>query len=62
MVEIDILKEQLLELIEALEEDEGIELDKEFPLFKWSYPERPHIQFQLLIKELDEVPTKDTVH
>lgn len=59
------LKEQLLELVEALETEEEIDFSKEHPLFKWRYPERPDIQFQLLIKQVDSndfMPISDTIH
>lgn len=65
MEELDTLKDQLLELIDALEEEEGMDLNEEHPLFKWSYTERPDIQFQLLITQLDDdeiVPINNTVH
>lgn len=51
------MKEQLIGEVARLRE-KGIDLVKDHPLFKWSYPEMPEIQFQLLIIEtkLEETP------
>ena len=46
------MKEQLLEMVEQIQ-DQEIDLNKTPALFKWRYDEEPHIEFQLLIKELD---------
>ena len=46
------MKEQLLEMVDQIQEQE-IDLSKTPALFKWRYDEEPHIEFQLLIKELD---------
>lgn len=65
MEDLDGLKDQLLDLVNALEEEEEMDLSESHPLFKWSYPERPEIQFQLLILQLDEdeiVPVNNTIH
>jgi hypothetical protein len=64
MEDLDNLKDQLLELVDMLEEEEGMDLSEDHPLFRWSYPERPHIEFQLLIKEIEEttMPPNTTVH
>lgn len=59
------MQDQLLELVTALEEEEGMNLMEDYPLFKWSYDARPDIEFQLLIKQLDadEIPmTNTTIH
>lgn len=65
MEDLDNLKDQLLDLVDMLETEEGMDLNEDFPLFKWSYPERPEIEFQLLIKQLDEyeiAPVNTTIH
>lgn len=54
-MEMDFIKEQLISLVESLEEEDGMDLSEVHPLFKWTYKDwRPHIQFQLMIVELDE--------
>jgi hypothetical protein len=63
--EDDNLKEQLLELVDAFENEDGMDLSEEHPLFRWGYPERPDIEFQLLIKKVDSVdmmPLSNTIH
>lgn len=45
------MKEKLLETVAYLRDDE-INLEETPAIFKWSYPEEPHIEFQLLIKEI----------
>lgn len=46
------MKEKLLETVAYLREDE-INLEETPVIFKWNYPEEPHIQFQLMIKETE---------
>jgi hypothetical protein len=46
------MKEQLLEMVVQIQEQE-IDLQKTPALFKWRYDENPHIEFQLLVKEVD---------
>lgn len=48
------MKQTLLETVAGLKE-RGIDLKEEHPLYKWSYPEIPEIQFQLLIMETDQL-------
>jgi len=45
------MKENLLGTVGALREDE-INLEETPVVFRWSYPEEPHIEFQLMITEL----------
>lgn len=63
-MDMDFIKEQLLSLAEALEEEDGMDFSEVHPLFKWVYSERPHLQFQLMIVELDEAEqtTGGTIH
>ena len=46
------MKEKLLETLKGLQEEE-IDLGETPALFKWSYPEEPYIEFQLLIRGLE---------
>lgn len=65
MDDLDNLKDQLLQLVKMLEEEEEMDLMEDHPLFKWGYPERPDIEFQLLIKQLDHdeiIPINTTIH
>lgn len=57
------MKKKLLETVAQLK-IEGHNLEETPALFTWSYPEEPHIQFQMLIKETDtvNVPLETTVH
>lgn len=56
------MKQTLLETVAGLKE-QGINLKEEHPLYKWSYPEVPEIQFQLLIMETDQLnlPSGETI-
>jgi len=42
------MKENLLLTVDKLKEG-GINISETPPLFKWSYPEEPAVEFQLLI-------------
>jgi len=55
------MKEKLLETVSYLRADE-IDLEETPVIFKWVYPEEPHIEFQLLIKELDEKHVSALTH
>lgn len=57
------MKEQLLNTVVRLRE-EGVNLGETPPLFKWSYPEEPNIQFQMLILEGNqmEIPFDEPLH
>lgn len=45
------MKKQLQTTVRELRE-RGFDLAKEHPLFKWSYPDDPTIEYQLLIVEI----------
>jgi len=54
------MKEQLQETVQELKK-KGVDFTKDHPLFKWSYPDDPKIEYQLLIMEMkvekgDETP------
>ena len=57
------MKQELFETVAGIRE-QGINLKDQHPLFKWSYPEMPEIEFQLLIKEKVQLdlPFSETVH
>lgn len=57
------MKKDLLLTVKKLRED-GIDIKKTPPIFKWSYPEMPEILFQMLITEPDqiELPLETTIH
>ncbi len=57
------MKEDLMLLVADLR-DQDIDLQETPALFKWSYQEEPHIEFQLLVKEVDqlELPINTIVH
>lgn len=62
MSEVISMKDQLLGTVGQLRKDD-VDLEKTPALFKWSYSEEPHIQFQLLILETDqaELALEDTL-
>jgi hypothetical protein len=47
------MKQKLLEIVENLKND-NINLEETPVVFRWSYPEDPYIQYQLLIKETQQ--------
>lgn len=49
----DMIKQKYLSLVEAMKKD-GHSLVDEPVLFRWSWPEAPDIEFQLLIRGVDE--------
>lgn len=58
------MKERLLNILDNLRDDE-VNLEETPVIFKWSYEEEPHIQFQLMIKETEQgnLPLgSETVH
>lgn len=55
------MKEKLLETVKYLRQDD-IDLEGTPVIFKWVYPEEPHIEFQLLIKETDKANIGHTKH
>ncbi len=57
------MKEDLMLLVADLR-DQDIDLQETPALFKWSYEEEPHIEFQLLVKEVDQMglPFNRTIH
>lgn len=57
------MKEDLMLLVADLR-DQDIDLQETPALFKWSYQEEPHIEFQLLVKEVDQMglPFSTTTH
>ena len=62
--DMEEMREQLLSLVESLENEEGMNLNEDYPLFKWVYEQRPDIEFQLLIRQMDEdeIPIGATIH
>lgn len=63
MAKKDSMKKQLLETVKDLRESE-IDLGETPALFTWSYDEEPWIEFQLLIKEVDQanLPLIEELH
>jgi hypothetical protein len=55
------MKDKLLETISELRKN-GVDLSETPALFQWTYNEEPKIFIQLLIRELDGVPDKETLH
>lgn len=47
------MKEQLLTTVKEMKED-GHDFEEEPIIFKWSYPEEPFTEFQLLITETEQ--------
>lgn len=47
------MKESLLHTVKMLREEKGINFKEQHPLFQWSYEEEPTLEFQLLIKEIN---------
>lgn len=45
------MKNQLITTVKEMKA-KGVDFVKDHPLFKWSYPEMPEMEFQLLILEI----------
>lgn len=47
------MKESLLHTVKMLREERNVNFKEQHPLFQWSYEEEPTLEFQLLIKEIN---------
>lgn len=63
MAKKDKMKQRLLGTLDGLRET-GIDLAETPALFTWSYEEEPWIEFQLLIKEVNQIqlPLEEPLH
>lgn len=57
------MKEQLLELVAGLENDD-FNFDENFAMLRWSYEEKPFILFELMVSRVDqaELPLEEVLH
>lgn len=54
------MKEEFLNTISELKKIKT-DFTNRPPMFKWSYPEEPELEFSLLIKTLEEAPEKSKI-
>jgi len=48
------LKKDLQSLVEDIRTNSKINMKEQHPLFKWKYDDDPTIEFQLMIREIEE--------
>lgn len=51
--EVLTMKENLIQLVDTIQNEDKIDLKETPIIFKWIYPEKKEILFQLMVQEID---------